>query len=240
MDDSKVFRKAYCGAINNVGKMIKHLSAEKKQILQEGNQQLWAEFNAYLNPILDIERADRDDVFRKSNKFDRPDFGNNIPFELFSALTSLHMSHKQDAEKEEKDNFNHDDNDYKHDEHDDQDNEHDGEGSDGEKKEDTLEISEPVKHDKTHDEVTVDTKTVTENPPDSQERVVPQEFEVRLKHSKSIEEQVIETRQDNDLIQEREEHKHQKEETEKTEGDDQHVEKPQEGTKEGEPEAKKD
>ena len=53
---------------------------------------------------------------------------------------------------------------------------------------------------------------MTENPPDSQERVIPQEFEVRLRHSRSIEEQVINTIQDQDLIQEREEAKQIKEE----------------------------
>lgn len=47
-----------------------------------------------MKPIIDIERADRDDVFKKSNKFDRsgPDYGQNIPFELISALNSLQLS----------------------------------------------------------------------------------------------------------------------------------------------------
>lgn len=30
VDDSKVFRKAYCGAVNTVGKMITTLAADKK------------------------------------------------------------------------------------------------------------------------------------------------------------------------------------------------------------------
>lgn len=185
---------------------------------------MWPEFYAYLKPIIDIERPDRDDVFRKSNKFDRPDFGNNIPFELFSALTSLHMSHKQEADKDdkedkaEKDDLYNDAADFKDEDHD-----AEGEGPQSEEKSEENETetvtqpTEEVKHDRSHDEVTVDVKTVSENPPDSQERVVPQEIEVRLKHSKSIEEQVIETRQDQDLIQEREEAKHQKEEALKAE-----------------------
>lgn len=31
VDDSKVFRKAYCGAVNEVGKMITNLHADKRQ-----------------------------------------------------------------------------------------------------------------------------------------------------------------------------------------------------------------
>lgn len=166
---------------------------------------------------MDIERLDRDDVFRKSNKFDRPDFGNNIPFELFSALSSLHMSHKQEQEKQ--DSYPHEEQDFKTDDHDE---DHEGEAEELEDKKPDTETETDIQeeeieekhHDKAQDEVTIDTKTVTENPPDSQERVVPQEFEVRLRHSRSIELQVIETRQDQDLIQEREEAKHLKEEEE--------------------------
>ena len=166
---------------------------------------------------MDIERPDRDDVFRKSNKFDRPDFGNNIPFELFSALTSLHMSQKQ--EKEDKDAFASDENEYKTDGNEEGDAEHIDNDGEAEKPDETEivgqeELPETPHHEKDQDEVTVDLKTTAENPPGSQERVVPQEFEVRLKHSKSIDEQVIETRQDNDLIQEREEAKHLREEEE--------------------------
>lgn len=195
-------------------------------------------------------------MFRKSNKFDRPDFGNNIPFELFSALTSLHMSQKQDKdEKDDKDAFGSDEQEYKTDDQEEGATEHDQD--DGEKGEETEtvgqeELPEVPHHEKEHDAVTVDPKTTAENPPDSQERVVPQEFEVRLKHSKSIDEQVIETRQDNDLIQEREEAKHlreeeehkkeevaQQSETQSTETPSQ-PEEPKEAPKQEEPEVKQE
>jgi hypothetical protein len=225
---------------------------------------LWPEFFAYLKPILDIERTDRDDVFRKSNKFDRPDFGNNIPFELFSALTSLHMSQKHDKdekdgkdEKDDNDAFVSDENEYKTDDHEEGEAEHaenEGEAAKTAENENAgqEELPEVPHHDKEHDEVTIDLKTTAENPPDSQERVVPQEFEVRLKHSKSIDEQVIETRQDNDLIEEREEAKHlreeeehkkeelaQQSETKPTETPSQ-PEEPKEAPKQEEPEAKQE
>lgn len=123
------------------------------------------------------------------------------------------MSHKQDQEKEEKDSYPNEDQDFKGD---DQEEEGEGNQTDGDKKEQEAEapkeIIEEKHHDKSEDEVTIDVKTVSQNPPDSQERVVPQEFEVRLKHQKSIEDQVIETRQDQDLLQEREDAKLHKEE----------------------------
>jgi hypothetical protein len=186
----------------------------------------------YLKPIQDIERLDRDDVFRKSTKFDRPDFGSNIPFELFSALSSLHMSHKQTHDKDEdkdddKDVYPHQNQDIEEAGEDTDHNEaHDGTEEDGESAqkndadkhspesgddstnphdESSGDVATEVKKHEHHDTVTVDAKTVSENPPGSQEKTVPAEFEVRLKHSKSIDEQVIDTKQDNDLIAEREE-----------------------------------
>lgn len=37
VDESKVFRKAYCGAVNSVGKMITTLPADKRQLFTESN-----------------------------------------------------------------------------------------------------------------------------------------------------------------------------------------------------------
>jgi len=232
VDESKMFRKAYCGAVNSVGKIITQLSADKRSLFTENNH--WNEFHHYLKPILDIERSDRDDVFRKSNKFDRPDFGNNIPFELFSALSNLHLhKQEQEQEKEDKETYPHEEQDFKSGE---EEGDLDESPEEIDKKTDSTEVQEIVleKHDKSHDEVTVDIKTLTQNPPDSQERAVPQEFEVRLKHSRSIEEQVIETRQDQDLIQEREETKHLKEEEDKEKEANEHEHEQQQAQNPGE------
>lgn len=201
----------------------------------------------YLEPIIEIERPTRDDVFRKSNKFDRPDFGSNIPFELFSALSNLHMSHKQDQEK---DDDKDEEAEYPHE------NQHIDDGTEGDfedandganledtqgtekvqDKVDTEEESSDSKGDTTqttksegnedgkklmhHDTVTIDAKTVSENPPGNQERRVPAEFEVQLKHSMSIEEQVIDTKQDHDLIDEKEEERIRKSSTDKSSQDE--------------------
>lgn len=219
VDDKKIFRKAYCGAINQIGTHIAtKLTGEKKQAFVQS--ELWSDFYAYLGPIIDIERTDRDDVFRKSTKFDRPDFGSNIPFELFSALSSLHMSHKQDQDKDDKDAYPHENQEIEHEEHEGDD--HVGEGHNPEdffskKPEDDVEEKQDEEeevhdHPHHHDTVVIDEKTTTENPPDSQERKVPSELEVRLQHRKSIEDQVIETKQDMDLIEEREQSKHRAEE----------------------------
>jgi hypothetical protein len=191
----------------------------------------------YLRPIMEIERTDRDDVFRKSSKFDRPDFGNNIPFELFSALSNLHLSHKQDQEKEENDSYPHEtqqiedgteeNNDDTNEDNQDETTEgrveYDTEREDSGQKESTEGEEPPNSDDHEeakklvhHDTITIDAKTVSENPQDSQERRVPAEFEVQLRHSKSIEEQVIDTKQDQDLITEKEEEKVRRKSIDKT------------------------
>lgn len=73
---TKKFRKAYCGAVNEVGTLIHKLTNEHGQQLKASS--LWTEFfDNYLSPIIAIERTDRDDVFAKVNKSNGYD--HNIP-----------------------------------------------------------------------------------------------------------------------------------------------------------------
>jgi hypothetical protein len=235
VDDKQVFRRAYCGAVNKVGSMILKLTKDKKDMFIKSNVWVnsgehWESFMKYLKPILDLERPERDDVFRKATKFDRPDFGSNIPFELFSALTNLHQKDQDKEEDEtEKDTDLQEaqDGDVEDVEDAIQDSTRD-EIADGQEKSypekqspegnsdsgsgdhnivSTSNDSEDDKKHEHHDKVTRDEKTMSENPVETQECRVPAEFEVMLKHSKSIDEQVIQTIQDQDLIEEREQEK---------------------------------
>jgi hypothetical protein len=64
---TKKFRKAYCGAVNEVGTLINKLTGEQGQSFKVSS--LWTEFfDDYLGPIIAIERTDRDDVFAKVNR----------------------------------------------------------------------------------------------------------------------------------------------------------------------------
>ena len=80
---TKKFRKAYCGAVNEVGTLIHKLTNEHGQQLKACRlsshpASLWTEFyDNYLAPIIAIERTDRDDVFAKVNKSNGYD--HNIP-----------------------------------------------------------------------------------------------------------------------------------------------------------------
>lgn len=139
--------------------------------------EIWRSFYAgYLKPIIDIERTDRDDVFKKSNKFDRPDFGSNIPFELYSALTNLQLSNREHDSNIAATDSNHVE----------------------QQESDTTDTN----HDDDHAEESDANKT-TEDQGKSEEKNL-SEFSYMLKHQRSLEEQVIETKQDNDLAEEME------------------------------------
>ena len=178
VDDSRVFRKAYCGAVNSVGRMITLLPADKRALFTDCRPgspgPLWSEFSAYLKPILDIERLDRDDVFKKSNKFDRPDFGNQIPFELFSAFTAPYLQ-KQEADKD-------DDNGFKGDDAEDADQGDDADEAAGETTEDT----ETHHQEQTHSQ-----------------SALPTEYDLRIQASKSPEDQATEPRHEHEPTQEK-------------------------------------
>lgn len=189
----------------------------------------WHGFIEYLRPILDIEKPERDDVFRKATKFDRPDFGSNIPFELFSALSNLHQKDKQKEEAEEEEETEKNTYPDQYQEIQDETEDANQDSTQAETKEDpeegldktdlksqegsgdsvnqqtesTTSNEGATKHEH-HDKVTIDEKTMSGDVSDIQERRVPAEFEVQLKRSQSIDEQVIETKQDHDLIEERE------------------------------------
>ena len=165
----------------------------------------------YLKPIIDIERVDRDDVFKKSNKFDRsgPDYGQNIPFELISALNSLQLSkdhHIRLSNKSDHDNDNTDEL-------------IENDGILGDHKED--ETVDSIETTETLDAVESKEPVITTTTTDAAESLIKQtegseekeehptkplwdEFTTRLKHQKSMDEQVIDTRQDRDLEKEME------------------------------------
>lgn len=199
VDDRKVFRKAYCGAVNEIGTVLSRLGGENKALFC--NNDLWKSFyDEYLKPIIDVERSDRDDVFRKSSKFDRPDFGSNIPFELFTALANLQMDRNANNHIHEEtpaDAI---------------------EGNDGdENAEGTEETAEEVNLPEVlvasvGDDVKVEDSTSEDqasssdhNPPAKEQLTLPREVDMVLKHQKSIEEQIITTNQDEDLIKENQE-----------------------------------
>lgn len=209
VDNNKVFRKAYCGSINEIGTLITKLPMDKRE--QFCDNQIWQEFfSGYLKPIIDIERPDRDDVFRKSNKFDRsgPDYGQNIPFELISALNSLQLSKDHlDRLNNKSDNDNDNDNNDELTEND---------GILGDQKDDeavesietteTLDVSEPVITTSTTDAAESLQKQAGNSDDKEEHPTKPlwDEFTTQLRHQKSLGDQVIETKQDHDLEKEME------------------------------------
>lgn len=219
VDDKQIFRKAYCGAVNEVGTSLSKQTGENKTLFCSND--LWKSFfDEYLKPILDIERTDREDVFRKSSKFERQDYGNNLPIELFSALTNLQMArnNREQHTSDNVDNAEVNDNDEAN-------NEGTEEGEDVRNASaDFLSnllhsaASSEVKHEEESTEeqsqpetlVLVPSNSDNSNPhnPEPKEQLpLPREFDMVLQHQKSIEEQVITTAQDKDLIQERAEEK---------------------------------
>lgn len=193
VDSNKVFRKAYCGAINEIGTYLTKLPADKKS--QFCDNDVWRQFfDGYLKPIIEIERTDRDDVFRKSTKFDRPDYGSNIPFELFSALSNLHIAHKtQESESgypQENQDLNNEDG-QEEEKHEGDQGTHETEAT-----EDGQRAPEPHEGEKNEQTKEHDKEATGVN--------LPTEFSMLLRHQHSIEEQVIETKQDNDLANEME------------------------------------
>lgn len=187
VDEKKVFRKAYCGVINEIGTLLFKSAGETKTLFC--NNDVWKAFlEEYLKPIIDIERADRDDVFKRSNKFDRPDFGSNLPFELFNALANLQMNRGQNNQTHEDNNDDNNEADHtdgtEHDE-----NTEDRNGDEHE--------PEPEHHEHQKDD---ERKNTTIDVPH-----VPREIDMVLQHQRSIEEQVITTSQDKDLDEEKHE-----------------------------------
>lgn len=149
-----------------------------------------------MKPIIEIERPDRDDVFRKSNKPDRPNYGSNMPFELFSALANMHLNQTRQSESNEEAH---------------EDNQGTTDATDNTEAHETDNANQETA-EQTETEGNSETKHEEHAPP-----AVPNEFAVRLQHKKSLDEQVIETKQDNDLSDEM---KKNKEEGEHQPGED--------------------
>jgi hypothetical protein len=139
-------------------------------------------FDTYYREIFEIEKPERDDVFRKSIKFDRPDYGNNIPYELFSVLTNMHHSQsqsKEELERQTEDTSKETNQDFW------------GEGSE-EKAESNIQVHEPESEQHSSGEGKAAHGEKPQHP-------VPTELDLINAERESIHKQVIETRQDDDL-----------------------------------------
>jgi hypothetical protein len=146
-------------------------------------------FESYYKDIIEIERPDRDDVFRKSTKFDRPDYG-NIPYEIFSVLSNMHQTQTQSREELERQTEDSSkavtSQDFW------------GESSD-DKGESNLEVHEPESEQHTNEDDKGDEDDKPKSP-------IPTELDLVNAERDSLQHQVIETRQDEDLKQEEKHH----------------------------------
>lgn len=142
--------------------------------------EIWKQyFESYYKEILEIEKPERDDVFRKSTKFDRPDYG-NIPYEIFSVLSNMHQTQSQSKEELERQT-------------DDVSKEVTQDFWNEDKGESNLEVHEPESEQHSGE----DGKAAEHA--DKPKSPIPTELDIINAERESIHKQVIETRQDEDL-----------------------------------------
>lgn len=150
---------------------------------------MWKKFyDSYLKEIIEIEKPDRDDVFKKSMKFDRPDYSSHIPFEIFNALNRLHNMNQNQKDTS-------DDNKQPaitEDAHDD--------GEEDHKPHEDIELHEPEIEQHTSEDGEEQPHTEDkENAPDHHKSTLPTEFDIIKANQESIHHQVINTTQEDDL-----------------------------------------